>query len=137
MTGEVDFDEAKERIVAAHKVFRLRKITFDQWNSALMIQQLKKQGIRAEELSFTTKTNVDIYSNLHMHIAKNRVKCRRFPLLKAELAALIRKIKPTGSTVEAPTVGPVKTDDAADALAAAMYHSTLHIGEGKRVFLKI
>jgi hypothetical protein len=134
--GEVDLIEAENHIYEVYKIFKFRKVTFDQWNSAQIIQRLRKRGVRAEEFTFTAQTNMEIYACLRGLITRRKIKSPEIELLEKELKALVRNLTSRGFTVEAPVTGPVRTDDMADALAAACFKATERVGERKRTFLK-
>jgi hypothetical protein len=71
--GEVvDFIDVKEMIKYIHQHIGLSHVTFDKWNSIMMIQELIEFGIDAEDLKFTDQGQFQHYMVLKRLIAASQ-----------------------------------------------------------------
>jgi hypothetical protein len=88
---EVDFTEVREYILnLARKGFRIRLVTFDQWESADMRKYLEQAGLRTDKLSVAIKH----YTDFAVAVQEGRLEGPDEALLREELLAL--RIMPNG-----------------------------------------
>lgn len=113
--------EIDDYIIKLNNNFILAQVSFDQWNSAQSIENLRKHGIPAKLTRFTKRYKNIIYDNLYDIASSGRLKIPHEELLKNEMLYLQRRFTPTGYRVFAKKDGLVKTDDSVDALAGACY----------------
>jgi hypothetical protein len=113
--------EIDDYMVKLNQSFLLAQVSFDQWNSAQSIENLRKHGIPAKLTRFTKRYKIIIYDNLYDIASSNRLRVPYDELLKNEMLYLQRRFTPTGYRVFAKKDGMVKTDDSVDALAGACY----------------
>ena len=64
MRQPIQSKEIKDYIISLHTRFRFKQISFDQWHSASMIQELQALGIPAVLKQFTKEYKGEIYINL-------------------------------------------------------------------------
>ena len=69
----VDFLDVKETIKYIHERIGLSHVTFDKWNSVMLIQELLDFGIQAEDLKFTDQGQFQHYMTL-----KRLISCAQF-----------------------------------------------------------
>jgi hypothetical protein len=123
---EIDHEAVFAYIVRLYRQynFRFHWISFDQFNSAWLVQALRREfgdirGDWIDEITITDKANKEMFGNLRSLIVQGGIEYYRHLDLMKQLAQLGRTIKPSGSwKVEAP---PGFHDDMADALAAAAW----------------
>jgi len=113
--------EIDDYIVKLNHNFLLAQVSFDQWNSAHSIENLRKHGIPAKLTRFTKRYKIIIYDNLYEIASAGKLKIYHDELLKNEMLYLQRKFTPNGYRVFAKKDGLVRTDDSVDALAGACY----------------
>jgi hypothetical protein len=113
--------EIDDYIIKLNNNFLLAQVSFDQWNSAQSIDNLRKHGIPAKLTRFTKRYKNIIYDNLYDLASSGRLKIPHEDLLKNEMLYLQRRFTPNGYRVFAKKDGLVKTDDSVDALAGACY----------------
>jgi hypothetical protein len=113
--------EIDDYIIKLNQNFLLAQVSFDQWNSAQSIENLRKHGIPAKLTRFTKRYKIIIYDNLYDIASSGRLKIPHDDILKNEMIYLQRRFTPTGYRVFAKKDGLVKTDDSVDALAGACY----------------
>ena len=111
---EVDFSAVRDLIVQLRrKGFRIKKVTYDGWQSKDSEQILKKKGFDVEILSIDR--TLGPYDTLKGLIYEGRILLPNFPALKTELQTLELI---AGKKVDHPKKG---SKDIADALAGACY----------------
>lgn len=71
-------------------------VIFDPWQSQLMMQQLRKQGVQVKEFTFTTDNRKKLFSRVLDLIESGRLKTRPHPELKKQLLGLSVKRLPSG-----------------------------------------
>jgi hypothetical protein len=133
---------------------RVLEVCFDQFNSSESLNILRAMKVPAVETVFTTKYNGLIYSNL---FEKLNTSCVRvfgdapvgtppgFPpyqsgwleQLKLELKFLNRITTGDNVYYEAPSTGPVQTDDFCDALANLVHRLILYNSRDPRIMKEI
>lgn len=88
---EVDFTEVREYIInLARRGFKIRLVTFDQWESADMRKYLEQAGLRTDKLSVAIKH----YTDFAVAVQEGRLEGPNDGLLQEELLAL--RIMPNG-----------------------------------------
>ncbi|HFC76744.1 MAG TPA: hypothetical protein ENJ27_00760 [Candidatus Moranbacteria bacterium] len=113
--GEIQFSHIKDIIgYLVEKGFKFVLFTADSWNSADMIQSIKKMGINSEVLSVDRTINP--YEELKKSMYENRLKCHKNKLLRKELRSLELI---DGKKVDHPAKG---SKDIADAVAGVVYN---------------
>lgn len=110
----VDFTEIKEFILMMRaRGFKIELVTFDQWQSVTMRNDLESLGVSTDKLS----VNKNHYTELKVAMSESRVMGYRDDLLIDELLGL-RIIK--GDKVDHPRKG---SNDIADAVCGAVYNA--------------
>lgn len=123
--GIVNYIQIKEQILGYIKAFGIQTLSFDQWNSASIIQELRSQ---AEELHlprrpniierFATKDlNLKVYETFKTAIGHGIVHAPEYALARAEL----RGLQYIRGRIEPSETGDVRTKDVADAMAHVVY----------------
>lgn len=82
---EVSMDDIKEFITEVSKHIRINKVLFDQWNSALLIEQLNKLNIPSEEY----RLNFSDYKHAKEMLYAGRVSLQPNERLQEEFRRLI------------------------------------------------
>jgi hypothetical protein len=121
----INVHEIDEYMINLNKRFRLAMVTYDQWNSALSIQKLRKIGMPAKLARFTAQYKVQIYDNFEQVATSGRLlipSCEETKLLKFEMFNLQKKYTTTGYKVYPKKEGEILTDDICDALAGALFN---------------
>lgn len=111
-TSEVPFDEVRREIVMLCKRFDVAMVTFDQWQSADMIQSLRASNINAD-LHTVRKADYDTLSTC---IYDGRFRGYWNPLLVED--ELLKLQLQNGTKVDHPTSG---SKDLADSVAGATF----------------
>jgi hypothetical protein len=118
----VEFKDVKNYILELRsRGFRIKKVTFDRWNSFDIMNELKSLGMNSETLSVAKKH----YEDMQMLVAEERIYGPRIDLLVDELLQL-RIIR---DKVDHPRKG---SKDLADAVCGAIYNSILNTSRGTR-----
>jgi hypothetical protein len=145
--------------------FSIDRVTFDQAQSVQLIQDLQDLGINALKTAFTVAYNNDMARNFKTCINEgvialyavdkdldqaydaimNRDGWDQDPtlypfmsmlLLHREMAAAKKIVKGSNISAEAPTAGPIQTDDALDAAMACVYQA-IELNGGLGEFLTL
>lgn len=120
----IEVERVDEYVISLKRRFNLGLVTYDTWNSLSSVQKLQKYGIPAQMKQFNPKFKMQIYKELEEILNSGRLIIPWHELLYNELLYLQRKFYETGFKVFPKQDGEVpKTDDVADALAGAVYHS--------------
>lgn len=120
----VDFNEVKNYILSLRqRGFNIKLVTFDQWQSIEMMNNLRAAGIECEKLPVAKKH----YEDLQLLIQEERVRGPRIDLLIDELLTL-RIIK--GDKIDHPRKG---SKDLADSMCGAVHNAVAH---SKRDFMQ-
>lgn len=138
---EIDQEKVFKYIVNLKKKgFRFHAVTFDQFNSEWLVQSLRrefqdKDGKMVYVLTFTEKSNREMYSNFRSLMYQGAIQYYDDSRLIRQLKNLAKVSKPSGAwKIEAP---PKEKDDMADALVASVYtcliHSNIIVGEIIRI----
>ena len=98
--------------------FNIAKVTFDQFQSAESIQQLKRRGIDAERLSIDA--NPETYHSVREAMYEDRLYLYDYPTLTTELTRL--EENHSNGKIDHPKRG---SKDVSDALAGVVYHCTV------------
>jgi len=93
-------------------------VTFDQYQSAYIVDRLRSRGINAHIIPATARSNQESYALLRDLIATGRISLPDHARLLDELGGLECTPTPGGFKVEAPSTG---TDDCADAVAMCVW----------------
>lgn len=118
---EIDIAEIKSLVLAIkQRGFRLAKVTYDRFQSAQSIQELKKRNIEAENLS-VDKTLAP-YDTLKEMIYSERI---RYPFHEVFLKEVRRLELLDGKKVDHPPKG---SKDCADAVAGAVFNAVEGMG---------
>lgn len=119
-TGRIDYLLVEREIGDLMEAFHLRELTLDQFGAGSLLDHLKEH---ARTLVFSPKTNVHQITETR---ASNWARAEEFkrilnegrvhapPHELAELELIF--LQQDGTKVAAPTIGPVQTDDLADAI---------------------
>lgn len=122
---EVDYIAIEKELEGYVDRFLPEAITFDQFSSVGIIQQLKKyingrrrpKRVQVYERTATRQSNWQQYESLKTALGLGLVHSPYHELLNSELTFL----QDTGGRVDHPTSGPVQTKDIADALSAVVH----------------
>ena len=105
--------------------FKVAKIVYDQYDSSSSVNKLKKKGYNAQKTPFSRAYNMKIYGKLRTLFYEELIDLFDFTPGILELKALQEiKIGKREFKVEAPTNGPIITDDLCDVLANAAFAAT-------------
>lgn len=129
-TVPVRISDVEEHIKFLYKNFKISKIVLDQRYSASTIQRLSEEGMPIYETFFDGGYKQRIYQTFKEKINMNEIFLPRDEKVKNELIALRRKGTGANIKYEAPTSGPVKSDDMADAIVNCVYQLALLNDEG-------
>ncbi len=122
--GEIQFSDVKEIIAyLVEKGFIFNLITADSWNSADMIQSIKRMGIPSYILS--VDRTLGPYEEYKKAMYENRIICHKNPLLKTETKSLELI---DGKKVDHQSKS---SKDIADAVAGVTYN--IHKNESSRI----
>jgi len=110
------------------------EVSFDQHQSAYLIERLKSAGIRSAMLPATSKTNEQSYALLRDLVSFRRIKIPNNPRLIDELLNLECTPTTKGFKVEA---APGKSDDCADSVAMCAWRLMEHESAGWKDLLQI
>ena len=124
--GVINYLDVNEEIFEYIKAFHLREVTFDQYSSVEPIQLLESRcraaGLwwqpRIYERTATAAHNLRATEIFKTAVNAGLVHAPPHPLARAELEHLTRE----GDKIVAPTSGPVKTKDMADAMINVVYN---------------
>lgn len=118
----VEFKDVKNYILELRsRGFRIKKVTFDRWNSFDIMNELKSMGMNTETLSVAKKH----YEDMQMLVAEERIYGPSIQLLVDELLQL-RIIR---DKVDHPRKG---SKDLADAVCGSIYNSIINTSRGSR-----
>jgi hypothetical protein len=118
----VEFKDVKNYILELRsRGFRIKRVTFDRWNSFDIMNELKSLGMNAETLSVAKKH----YEDMSMLVAEERIYGPKIQLLVDELLQL-RIIR---DKVDHPRKG---SKDLADAVCGAIYNSITNTSRGTK-----
>jgi hypothetical protein len=121
----VNYIQIKEQILGYIRDFGLQTLSFDQWNSASIIQELRSQaeGLHLPRRPniierFATKDlNLKVYEVFKTAIGHGIVHAPEYALARAEL----RGLQFIRGRIEPSETGDVRTKDVADAMAHVVY----------------
>jgi len=130
-TNPVKIKEVEEHLEYLYKQYKISKIVLDQKYSANTIQRLGDKGFPIFETFFDSGYKQKMYQTFKEKLNMNEVFLPRDEKVKNELIALKRKGSGANIRYEAPTVGAIKTDDMADAIANCVYQLSLLNEEGE------
>ncbi len=126
--GEIlNAGEIENRIITLAEGRKVMGISFDQHQSAYLIERLKSKGYNAIEFPATSKSNQEIYSFLRDLMTSGQIALPNNPRLIDELSMLEINITNWGFKVEAQSGG---YDDAADAVAVCAWMVARNAGSG-------
>lgn len=117
----VKISEVEDHIRYLCKTYSITRIVLDQRYSASTIQRLGDEGLPIFETFFNMSYKQLIYQNLKEKLNMGEVFLPHHERVKAEFLALRRKGMGSNIRYEAPTSGPVQTDDMCDAVANCCY----------------
>ncbi|MCK4719271.1 hypothetical protein KAU08_01355, partial [bacterium] len=119
--------EIEKRIITLAEGRKVMGVSFDQHQSAYLIERLKSKDYNAIEIPATSKSNQETYSFLRDLMTSGRIVLPSNPRLIDELSMLEINITSWGFRVEAPSGG---YDDAADAVALCAWMVARNAGSG-------
>lgn len=113
--GEIQISEVRKRIYRLKDLgFNIRLVTYDGWQSAESIQELKRRGIMAD--TFSVDRDTAAHDTLKQAIYDRRINGAFPPMLLTELKKLQRI---SGDRVDHPVNG---SKDVADSVAGVVFH---------------
>lgn len=137
-SGRIDYISIEQEIIDFGKAFMPSDLTFDQFNSAGMIQRIQRalnaanlpKRITVYEHTATAPVNWKMAETFKTALNMGLIHAPYFELAELELRFLQLT---TNQKVDKQTSGPVQTKDVADAMFNVVYHL---IGEQMGAFLK-
>ena len=133
-SSPVSIDEIEKRILKIGEEFPIREVTFDQHQSAYIIERLNSAGVKASEFPATAKSNREVFAFLRDLINTGRISLPSNELLKTELENL--EITPTASGFKVEAAQGY-SDDCADAVACAVWCLAHETGEDWKDMLTV
>jgi len=126
----VKISDVEEHVRYLFKNYIISKIVLDQRYSASTIQRLGAEGFPIFETFVDSGYKQKMYQNFKEKLNMHEVFLPHDEKTKSELIALKRKGSGATTRYEAPTVGVVKHDDMADAVANCCYQLCMLNEEG-------
>jgi hypothetical protein len=122
--NQVDVAEVRRWVIDLKLKYgiNIARVTYDGWQSLETIQQLRKLGINAVELS-VDKT-LEPYENIKSAFYSNRIAIPDNDILKTEFAALELNINANGGRGKVDHT-PVVGKDSSDACTGAVYNASI------------
>jgi hypothetical protein len=121
--GPVDINDVQRTIIDLCRRFRVVSVTFDQWQSAQTIQNLKAARINAYETKFVTGFITAIYGEMKTLINLGDLVLYPNRQLIGEMKCLKYKILRSGFKRFFDDQSEFPSDDCCDAVAGAVYQS--------------
>jgi len=130
--GPVDISAVEKYIrELPRRGFRVASVTFDAWQSAQTISNLKKYGLNAFETPFNTGYIIDAYGELKTLVNQGDMVLYPDELLVGEMKNVLYKIVGRGFARMFDTKSEYPSDDCCDALAGASYQALhYHVNQG-------
>ena len=126
----VQIREVEDFLEYLNSKYILNKIVLDQRYSASTIQRFGAKGYPIFETYFDGGYKQKMYQVFKEKLNMSEVLLPRDEKVKSELIALKRKGNGANIRYEAPSMGPVKSDDMADAIANCVYQLSMLKEEG-------
>lgn len=134
--GQIDYLQIAEEVFVDLKSFLPEMVTFDQFNSAMIMQQLRlkvnqqklPRRIQIEERTATRPYNWAVAETFKTALGLDLIHAPYFEQAELECKFLQDK----GGAVDHPTTGPVQTKDVFDAMSNVVYGL---IGDQMQAFL--
>jgi len=114
----VDFENVRQVLGQLANLFNIYMMTFDRWNSVMIIQSLQSDGINAQDLAFTNPQQLAMYLNLRQLTYTGMVSYLDNDRANYQL----RRLRCKNGVKIVPSENEWK--DLADARAASMYYAT-------------
>ena len=114
---QIDFLNVAETIVYLCSNLDVVHVTFDQWNSVMLIQEMVAHGINATDVSFSNKMQFEIFKNFRALIDIGRCEITDEEILYSELKELERR----NNRIDHPEGG---SKDAADAVGTVLWFAS-------------
>lgn len=114
---QVDFLNVADVIEYLCANLNVLHVTFDQWNSAFLIQRMLSKGILATDISFSNKMQFAIYRNFRSLVNSGRCEITNEEILLQELKELERR----NHRIDHPSDG---SKDAADAVGTVLWFAS-------------
>jgi len=119
--GEIQVAEVRALLLELRSYgCNLRKVTYDQYQSAESRQAFERMGIESDK--FSVDTTMDAYHALAEAILEGRLVMYDYAPFVEEFVRLERKTTGRGEKVDHPPKG---SKDVSDAAAGAVYHATM------------
>jgi len=125
----VDFVNVKDIIIQLDRIFSFSQVTFDQWNSAMLIQQLLDAGVNAFDMSFSVQQQIKMYRNLRTMINNGLVR-----IVDNDLA--FRELRDLESTSSKPNHSDGGSKDIADGVASVCWFIAQEFARENNGFLE-
>lgn len=125
--GPVNIADVEREILRICGRFKVATVTFDSWQSAQTIQNLKARRVKAFETPYRDNYITTIYGELRNLVHHNQVSIYPDPLLMGEMKSLLYKVNARGMTKMTDKKGEFKTDDVVDAVAGAAFQAIHYI----------
>jgi hypothetical protein len=123
--GQVDLGAVRDSVLALNEQFAVALWGFDQFQAALLSQDLARCNVSMEPVSFAGRPSQEMASELIELFASRRIKLYDEPRLVADLRSLRISLRPGGFRLEAPVTSSGHAD-LGFALAMAAYTARQH-----------
>ena len=114
---QIDFINVAETIVYLGEHLEIVHVTFDQWNSVMLIQEMIAHGINASDVSFSNKMQLEIFKNFRALVDMGRCEITDEQILYTEVKELERRNR----RIDHPEGG---SKDAADAVGTVLWFAS-------------
>lgn len=121
---EVNIREVEKYIIQVCRRFNVAAITFDQWNSAQTIQNLKRYGLPLHKTPFRKQFKMQIYGAMKELVLRGDLEFYSDYYILNELKGLRIKYVENGWKIFPNLKSEVPTDDTSDCIAAICHFST-------------
>lgn len=122
-SGPVSLIEVKNYILQLNKRFRIAQVSFDTFQSAQTIEELKMHSIRAVETQFNSWYKNEIFGELRHMINEGDIMLPPHERLIGEMKELMFRLTARGIDTYPDKKSLYVTDDCVDALASAAYQA--------------
>jgi len=126
-TGQIDIDAIRQFVMDLGRIYPVKKVTCDGWQSVYLLQLFHKQGYEAEVLSMDRKP--DPYLSLRGITADRRIAYYRYqPYINEVLDLEFDREKNKVDHPDVATDGDKGRKDVADAVAGVVYNCLMDQG---------
>jgi len=128
--GPVNIGEVEKYIIELCQRYRVERVTFDTFQSAQTIQNLRSRSIQAFETPYRESYLLDIYSQLKNMVNEGTLVLYPHDRLIGEMKCMLAKLVRGGFKRYFNPKSEYPGDDCVDALAGAMFQALQRVKEG-------